>query len=386
MITKQALDALRRFDGQGARMLSVYLDLSPQRQVQRTYRIAFEDLVHTLREQLDERDREMLSEETQSVLRWLDENEPQGKGLAIFSCTPREFWQAHFLPVRVRDHIAYEPEPDLAPLFEIMDDYERYAVALVNKERARLFLIFMGGIEESDALKDLVPARHDKGGPGEGKHRQRHHEAHVFEHLKRVAQRLAELYRERRFDRLILAGPEEVTTELHRVLPRALAARVVAVLPAEIYASEAEILQRTLEVEERIEREQEARLLDQIVDTANAGGRAVYGVIPTLDALWMGDVQLLAVAADLQMAGAECPSCGRLAPGEPQACSICGTAMQPVHDLIDRAIERAEEQDGRVEAVHGDAARRLIEIGGGFGALLRYRVPAADLSAAGQPA
>jgi hypothetical protein len=35
------------------------------------------------------------------------------------------------LAVRVRDHLAFEPAPDLAPLLELLDEYERYAVAVV---------------------------------------------------------------------------------------------------------------------------------------------------------------------------------------------------------------------------------------------------------------
>ena len=45
--------------------------------------------------------------------------------------------------------------------------------------------------------------------------------------------------------------------------------------------------------------------------------------------------------------------------------------LHPVELVDDYA--RAREQAGRVEVVHGAAARRLLEAGGGLGALLRYR-------------
>src|SRR2546426_686041 len=111
---------------------------------------------------------------------------------------------------------------DLEPSRHLMDEYERYAVALVDKEKARLFTIFMGEIEESDAFKDFVPGKHHQGGPSQARY-QRHHEAYVHWHLKRVARHLAQILGRRPFDRLILAGPEEATSGLKHLLPHALA-------------------------------------------------------------------------------------------------------------------------------------------------------------------
>jgi peptide subunit release factor 1 (eRF1) len=221
-------------------------------------------------------------------------------------------------------------------------------------------------------FQDFVFSHHDQGGWSQANY-QRHHEAHVFRHLKRVVEYLTELYRRREFDRLIVAGPEEITSELRRILPRSLAQQLAATIPIETSVGEAEILRKTLEVEKQIERQYEDRLLADLFEAAGAGGRAVLGVDPTLEALWLGEVQTLIVAAGLQRGGCECPSCWRLASEGTVSCPACGTAMQPVHDLFHRAMSRTVELDGGVEVVHDDAARRLTERGEGIGALLRYR-------------
>ena len=44
------------------------------------------------------------------------------------------------------------------------------------------------------------------------------------------------------------------------------------------------------------------------------------------------------------------------------ACPACGTAMRPVPDLLHRAMARALDQAGSVEAVHGHAARDAPDI------------------------
>jgi peptide subunit release factor 1 (eRF1) len=43
-------------------------------------------------------------------------------------------------------------------------------------------------------------------------------------------------------------------------------------------------------------------------------------------------------------------------------------------------MTRTLEQNGSVEVVHDEAARRLQQAGGGMGALLRYRLPAMQLA------
>src|SRR5213593_157199 len=374
MLTQEQIEQLEAFDAQGARVLSVYLDLDPASQIRRSYRIAFEDLVKALRARLEGQEQADLSREVERVQTWLDSQDPRGKGLAVFSCTPRGLWHASFFAVRVMNHLAFEPTPDVAPLLRLVDEYERYAVAVVDKERARLFTVFLGEIEEMEEFKDFVIGKHRQGGVSDARY-QRHHETHVYWHLKRVAQRLAELHRRRRFDRLILAGPEEATTELRRVLPRALAHRVAAVIPAEVFASERQILDKTLEIERRIERESEQRLVRQLVDLAGPGGRAILGVRPTLAALWADLVQTLVVAHSVRGDGSECPNCLRLEPGRVESCPTCGAAMRHLHDIYHRAMERAVDQAGSVEVVYGEAERHLVDVGGGLGALLRYASP-----------
>ena len=220
MLTPEEIERLESFDGGGTPVLTVSLDLAPARQVTRAYRIAFEDLVKETRARLAEPARDDLAREAAVVDAWLQSEELRGKGVVLVSCTPRGFWQAHVLAVGVRDHLAFEPGPDVAPLLELVDGYERYAVALVDREQARLLTVFLGEIEETASVRDDVPGKHDQGGVSQLKY-QHHHETHVHWHIKRVTERLADLLRRRRFDRLIPAGPQEATAELRRLLPRA---------------------------------------------------------------------------------------------------------------------------------------------------------------------
>jgi peptide subunit release factor 1 (eRF1) len=373
MLTAEEIARLESFDAQDARVLSTYLDLRPDRQVDRGYRVVFHDLVEELGRGLEKPARHRLDAEAAETQAWLEKQVPRGLGLALFSCAPRGFWDAYYLPVRVPDQVVFEPRPEVAPLLDLVDEYERYAVALVDKEKARLFTAFLGSIEESDAFEDFVPHKSDQGGLSQGRY-QRHHEAHVHWHLRRVADRLAGLLRRRHFDRLIVAGPEEATSMLRGLLSRPLASRLAAVVPAEVSAGEKEILDRTLEVERGLERQVEEKLLAGLFERADGGGRAVYGVGPTLDALWAAEVQTL-VLADQPLSGAECPTCGRTYAATEETCALDETPTRPLPDLTREARRRALEQAASVEFVHGHAAEQLAQRGGGLGALLRFRMP-----------
>lgn len=364
------LAELLAFEAGEGLVLSVYLNLAPDRQVGRRYQVAFEDLVRALREDLDDAARLALDLEAARV-RTLLKVGPRGRGLAVFASTPRDLWQVWSLPVVVAEGVYLGRRPYLRPLLDALDEYERYAVALVDKEKARLFLVHLGEIEEQDQVYDVVPGKHDQGGWSQANY-QRHHEAHVYWHLKRVADELVFLERREPFDRLVLAGPEEATAELERILPRHLRAKLVRRIPAELFATEQEILEKTLAIERDLERAAEERLVEEILETAAAGGLATYGLAPTLEAIWLGRVHVLVVADGLRVEGSECEACGRLGLAVGATCPVCGGGLRRFDDVVERAMERTLEEGGRIEVVHDEAAQRLRQVGEGLGAVLRY--------------
>jgi peptide chain release factor subunit 1 len=326
-------------------------------------------------------EREALKKEEERVQQWLSSEPPQRRSVAVFSCKPRDLWETHFFAVPVRDHLAYEPKPHLAPLLEILDEYERYAVAVVDKRNARILSIFLGEIEDRQDLKDFVPGKHDQGGWSQARY-QRHHEAHVDRHLRRVVDWLIDLYRRRGFDRLILLGPEEPVSALKPLLPEDLASRTAATVSAETSIADAQVLELIRDVQTDVERGAEERLVNEVLDYAAAGGRGAAGIGPVLDAIILGDVQRLLVAEGTQVSGGECPKCGLLQNGSVSACPSCGNELDRVSDLVERMIQRTLDQDGSVEIVHGAPAERLRAKAEGAAALLRFPIPTPEAAAA----
>jgi peptide chain release factor subunit 1 len=369
------VERLVRFDGHGARVLSVYLDLDPERLVTRSYRIVLEDLARAAREPLDRDARRDLEAEAAKVKEWLEQERPRAHGLAVFSSSAAGLWVTYRLPAPVPDRLSFDTHPLVSPLLGLIEDAERYVVALVDKESARLLTVFEGKIAAVEAFADDVPGKHDQGGPAQAR-LQRHHEDHVVRHVKRVVQRLSERLRQRTFDRLILAGPEEATTEMRERMPHELARRLVATVRAEMFATDAEILRMTLEIEQRVERESAVDLVTALIDASRSNGPGACGMSSTLEAVWLHQVRTLVIADGLTASGSECPVDERLSLDPPGPCPMCGAAKLPVGDVVDRAAQLTLEQDGGVEIVHEAAAQRLRDACDGMGAVLRFRLHA----------
>src|SRR5207245_419372 len=147
-----------------------------------------------------------------------------------------------------------------------------------------------------------VPGRHDRVGWSQGRY-QRHIEDHVERHLRHVGEELFRYYKRRGFDHLILAGPDEVVAEFERDLHDYLKRRIVARLTLPVTASAAEVLERSLQVEEDVEARRERGVLERMNAEAAAGRQAVIGLERVLAALNDKRIDTLVVPLGLAVEG-----------------------------------------------------------------------------------
>ena len=375
MIDREEIDQIVKIESPEHPILSVYLDLEAASRENKPFPVALREVIETLEGCLSENQGLLsaLREEEARVGYFLQEEYRQGgKGLVIFTCSPMDLWQLYNLPVPVRSEARFEVRAYNKPLVALVDDYARYGVVLVDKEKARLFTVFLGEIEEHKQVTDVVPGKHKQGGWSSANY-QRHHETHVLWHLKRVAEVLAENHESKPFDRLILAGPEEALAEFRHLLPKDLAGLVVGIFGAPMFATEAEVLAQTLVIDEQIERAEEIRLVEELLGTAQAGGPATLGAEDTILALEEGLVYRLVAAEDFSLPGYRCPSCRRVfthysLTGE--LCPLCSHEVIPIADLVELATDLALEKDASIEMVRGPA-RESLTTEGGIGAFLR---------------
>lgn len=278
--------------------------------------------------------------------------------------------------------LAHWGEPFLLPLVYALDEYERYGVVYVDRERWRVFEVFLGEVAEvQDAFLALdteawrrlsldAPGRRfnlggiARGGAGQDLFAKRL-EAWEGRFYKTLAHDLEKLWAERGFTRLVLMGPEEHTKLFLGHLPKRLREKVVAELPSLPHpgATPGEVLKRLEPVLEEVERQAEVRLLQSLEE---AYPKAAFGP-EALARLQEGRVELWVLPWNLEGSVYACH--GLYFADEAEALGLCERLEAKPLALV--APELAAGYAAKLEFVRGEAERRLLERGG-MAALLRW--------------
>jgi peptide chain release factor subunit 1 len=294
--------------------------------------------------------------------------------LIIFSDDSEDFIWAREVNASVQNNAHWSEAPYLLPLLEILDEYERYRVVLVDRTQARLFTVFMGEIEYHRDVLATDPVRHIKTTGTDHiwsqKTIQDKADTHLRWHLKRVAELLDRVVDYFGFDRLVLGGPVEASSELYHLLSKRVRARVVRRIALPVEAGERDILEATMKIEQEVERENEERIVDELI-AGDSHRHVTLGLENTLLALAEGRIWRLVFARGLTASGGRCTRCGMLFAQTDGSCDYCTAAIEPVDDLIERIVERVVNTEGKVEEVASNAAERLKQAGG-IGAILRF--------------
>ena len=380
MISKAELETLIRREGKpGHPVLSVYLDVdqSKETNLNRKFEVSLGNLLRELEQGLvDQYEREEFVADAERMTRFVSAYRPGARSLVIFCDALEDFLWHRELDVPMRSEARWSETLYLRPLIETLDEYERYGVILADRAQARLFTVHLGKIEEHGESFAPGEVKIFKA-PGRDHIRsdmrfQRKADQYAYRHLKRVAELAVELAERHAFDRLMLAGLVEATSQLQQLLPKQLQSRIVASLDLPVESDQQTVLDATLRVAEEAERNDESRLVEELIsDAARAEQRAVTGLDATLRALRLGRIWRLVYADGFAPPGSRCVNCGTLFEEKPGSCAYCGAAVRPVDDLVEQATQRVVVSGGKVEHVGGAMAERL-GMAGGIGAFLKF--------------
>lgn len=277
--------------------------------------------------------------------------------------------------------LAYFGEPFLLPLVYALDEYERYGIVYVDREKWRVFEVFLGEIEEvhdaflaldTEAWRRLsldAPGRRFNLGRISGGAAQdlfaKRLEAWEERFYKALAHELERLSEARGFTRLVLMGPEEHTKLFLGHLPKRLRERVVAELPSLPHpgASPGEVLKRLEPVLEEVERREEVKFLERLEE---AYPKAAFGP-EVLARVQEGRVEVWVLPWHLEQ---EVYLCQDFAfADEAQALAYCESPeKKPLAAVL---APLAVGYATKLEFVRGEAEKRLLERGG-MAALLRW--------------
>jgi peptide chain release factor subunit 1 len=365
-------------------VLSVYLDLDPSSPTNRRggYRLALEEMLKQIETQIsDDNKRRHFLEDASWARKQMEMRTPRGRSLALFCDVSQEFFFQEDLAIRLANQVWYGETPYTRPLVQALNEYDRYGVVLVDKEKARFFVLSMQNIEELDDTFQTPAVRHRRTAGSDHMRSQmvlqRRAATWSGWFLKEVAEILEDVIKKQAINSIILAGQEDITAELLRLLPKAIAARLVNTVRMPITAKGNEVLEICWPQVEAIERQRERELVDDLVTVAHKAQpkleKAVVGLDATLNAVNQARVYRLIYPAGRTASGCECPTCAVLLDHPPKdgKCPYCSGALEEVDDVIWLAAERVLAMGGKAEEIHDVEACSKLESIGRIGAYLR---------------
>jgi hypothetical protein len=328
-MTTRDLSELEAYKFEDGKVLSVYLDIdqSTGANQNRSFEAVFHAKVQEIAKTFDEEyERCQFDACVEDVENLLSGYEPKARSLVIFARSTGPVWFRE-LNVAVETEVRWAKAPFVQQIVEALDEFESCVVAVADRSHSRIFTVKLGTMEKEAEIHAFGVVRHVKTSGMDHllsqSHSQRKADEHLLSHFKRVIEVLGHAAKFKPFNRLILGGSSEATSELFRLLPKSLRRRVVGSSVIAGNASEKEILEAVIAIERRAERAHEMKKVEMLITSAAKGSKAVINLSETLDALNKKRVRELIYSQGFAAAGGVCEACEVIFPGDAVICELC---------------------------------------------------------------
>ncbi len=363
MMQERDLQELAELASADASILSLYLNVDPHRRSGEEHKLSLRKLLSQAADQ------GAAPADIERIERFFDhEYGRQGRGVACFSSEKRDFWRKYELLVPVEDFVFVGQRPYIKPLSDLLDNYSRFGVVMVDREGARALVYHLGALEDTAGTLGEEVRRHKQGGWAAQK-LQRYEDQAAAHNLKDAATWADEYLREHNARRVVIAGSDGNLALFRDVAPRSLQDKIVGEIKLDISALPAEVWEHAYAVAQAAQKQAEADLLQEVVTVARKGGAGATGLADTLVAMQAGRVHQLLVNRNLHASGHQCANCGALVIVALSACPYCSGRLVATADVVNLALHRATETGVRISILEPGAL--LNEIGG-IAAVLRY--------------
>jgi peptide chain release factor subunit 1 len=179
-----------------------------------------------------------------------------------------------------------DENPWVRPMLAVLDEYHRSCVAVVDREIARIFELFQGEMRETARIRRSRDPVTRSGDPD--KKDQKLDELSK-QHFRQVVSTLDQQYRNGGFELLIVGGYQPEVPRFLDQLTHELRPLVAGTFPMDEHtkATPAEIKQQATAIVARYERDEEQRMVAEVMEKVAAHGLGALGVP---QCLWAGSV------------------------------------------------------------------------------------------------
>ncbi len=346
-------------------VLSVYLNTDPSEGNADAHKLRLRSMIKDIN----------LTKDVEAIEQFFEtEYNWSGRGVAVFSCQPLDFFRAYSLAVPVRNLVHISDRPSVKPLAALLDNYGGYGVVLVDKQGARLFFFHLGELREQEGVLGETVKRAKHGGAsavpgrrGSGLATKAVDEV-VDRNMKEVADFATHFFDDNHVRRVLIGGTDENVKLFCNLLPKSWQSLVMGTFPMSMTASQNDVRNRALQLGMEVETEREKRLVERLITLAAKGSNAVIGLEDTLNAVNQGRIQTLVVSDGYRKNAFRCKGTGWLTTKPEEACNG-EEDTEKVYDVVDFVVNEVMRSGGEVDVVMNCEE---LDKSGCIGALLRY--------------
>ena len=287
--------------------------------------------------------------------------------VAVFVCWALDVAETLPLEVAVPDKVWMGDSPYLRPIAELKDEYEDFAVVVVDNTAAQIYSVHAAEVEGEGRVRGDVKNAVKKGGWSQKRYARRR-EKELDQYAGEVAESVRALHDESGFARLVLLGSDEAMQAVEGHLAPPLKERLVSKKSVDV-DDEGAVMRAAFALYFEGERASERALWEQIKEGYLTGGLAAVGPQRTLAAAQAARVAVALVDREAELEGRKCRACELAVFGTPDTCQQCGSADVFEIDFVNELVETLARTGAEADFV--DPFEALTDVGG-VAALLRY--------------
>jgi len=375
------LEAILNYKTTGKLVVSVYLMVDGSRVIKKDYQTKLNSMVVATREKieadtnLDRSQKKEVSETLEKVKAYINDKfrADSTSTIVIFS-SGDGLWEEFRIPIIMRSKIIVDPKPYTQNIRSLINNSKRYGVLLLNREKAQIYSIYLGEVNQYlAAFISDVPSKvnfRSQAAFREKKILGRLEEKlnHFF---KQVNDKAMELFKEKKFDYLILAGRREIIPKFTNYLHSYLQSNCIGNIDAEPDSNISLIEEKAKEVIDRFEIKSKNDLIDRLLDEYNPNRMGVLGIDAVVKYLLIEQIKTLIYDRQFTHKGYLCSKCHYITIEQKDRCPYCNGDLTFYSDIVDEIVEDALDQGCEIVDIEGN--KRLTEAGS-IGAVLRYKL------------
>jgi peptide subunit release factor 1 (eRF1) len=376
-----SLESILNYIPTGKSVVSVYLLVDRSRVAKKGYQTKLNSMITSSKEKLeadtnfDRSQKREIFEIFERVKSFVSDKfrADSTRTLAIFS-SGDGLWEEFRIPIIMRSKIIIDPKPYTQNIRSLISNSKRYGVLLIDREKAQIYSVYLGVVNEYlAAFISDVPSKVNFRSQAAFREKKLlgRLEEKLHHFFKLVNDKTMELFKEKKFDYLILAGRKEIIPNFSNYLHSYLQSRCIGNIDAKPDSKISLISKKARKVIDEFEIKNKNDLVDRLIDEYNPNGMGVLGIDATIKSLLIEQIKILIYDRQFTHNGYICSSCRYLTIEYKDKCPYCGGEPVFYNDIVDEIVEDALNQGCEIVDIEGN--KKLLRAGN-IGAVLRYKL------------